>query len=89
MGVTSTYGSRDKKDYRKSYNKGAFNQNERREPLGVGEEYEVEIEKLSTKGAGVAHIKKIMILVSGAKAGEKCKIRITKILSKHAEAKKA
>ncbi len=89
MGALGTYGRRDRKDYRKNYNAGAVNKREKFVPVRVGEEYGVEIEKVSTTGKGVAHIKDLMVLVSGAKPGEKCTIRITKVLSKHAEAKKA
>ncbi len=89
MGVAGTYSRRDRKDYRKNYNEGAVNEREKFVAVAAGEEYDVKIEKISTAGKGVAHIKKFMILVSSAKPGEKCKIRITKVLSKHAEAKKA
>ncbi|MFA6048723.1 MAG: TRAM domain-containing protein [Candidatus Micrarchaeia archaeon] len=89
MGSAQNFGRLDRKGYRKSYNVGAFNKAEAGILVREGEEYDVKIEKLSTKGAGVAHAKKAMILVSGAKVGETCHVRITKVLSKHAEAKLA
>ncbi|HJJ90413.1 MAG TPA: translation initiation factor IF-2 subunit beta [Methanocorpusculum sp.] len=44
-----------------------------------GKELEVQIESISKKGDGVAHIGKYILYVSGAKAGQNVKVRITRI----------
>lgn len=44
-----------------------------------GKELEVHIESISKKGDGVAHIGKYILYVSGTKAGQNVKIRITRI----------
>ena len=44
-----------------------------------GKELEVQIESISKKGDGVAHVGKYILYVSGAKAGQTVKVRITRI----------
>ncbi|MDR0980714.1 MAG: translation initiation factor IF-2 subunit beta [Methanocalculaceae archaeon] len=44
-----------------------------------GKELEVHIESISKKGDGVAHIGKYILYVSGTKAGQNVKVRITRI----------
>ncbi len=89
MGASGTYGRRDRKDYRGDYNKGAVDKSVHQIPVRVGEEYGVKIGKVSSQGLGVAQIKNFLILVTGAKKGEKHLVRITKVMGKHAEAKLA
>jgi predicted RNA-binding protein with TRAM domain len=46
--------------------------------LKMGEEYEVDITEISTKGDGIARIQGCVIFVKGGHIGEKVKIIITK-----------
>ena len=46
--------------------------------LKMGEEYEVDITEISTKGDGIARIQGCLIFVKGGHIGEKVKIIITK-----------
>ena len=55
-------------------------------PVEMGKEYEVEISELSNRGDGVARIQGFVIFVTGAKSGQKAKIRITSIGDRFAKA---
>ena len=44
-----------------------------------GKEMEVNIDSISKKGDGVAHVGKYILYVSGVKVGQKVKVRITRI----------
>lgn len=44
-----------------------------------GKEMEVTIESISKKGDGVAHVGKYILYISGAKVGQRVKVRITRI----------
>jgi predicted RNA-binding protein with TRAM domain len=48
-------------------------------PVEVGKEYEVQISELSRQGDGIARIQGFVIFVKGAKAGEKARIKVTKV----------
>lgn len=51
-------------------------------PVQVGEEYDVKIETVGSKGDGVAKIKGYVVFVQNVKEGDEIKIRITKALDK-------
>lgn len=51
-------------------------------PVKVGEEIEVTIEAVGEKGDGIAKKNGFVIFVPGVKAGDKVRIRITKVLRK-------
>jgi len=53
-------------------------------PVKVGEEYDVEINEVGSKGDGIARIKNFVVFVSGAKKGEKMRIRITSVRNRFA-----
>jgi predicted RNA-binding protein with TRAM domain len=55
-------------------------------PVEMGKEYEVEISEISKRGDGVARIQGFVIFVTGAKSGQKAKIRITSIGDRFAKA---
>ena len=57
-------------------------------PVRVGEEYDVEIKEVGSKGDGIARIKNFVIFVDGAKKGEKLRIKITQVKRNFATAKK-
>lgn len=48
-------------------------------PVEEGKEYEVTIDAMGRKGDGVAHLQGFVIIVAGAKIGEKLKVKITSV----------
>jgi len=70
---------------------GGF-RNERRDdfpkPVNEGEEYDVEINEVGTKGDGIARVKNFVIFVANTKEGEKCRVKITMVRPKFAVAEK-
>lgn len=48
-------------------------------PVAVGEEYDVEIESLGSRGDGIARIEGFVIFVKGAKVGDKLKVKIDSV----------
>ena len=57
-------------------------------PVRVGEEYDVEIKEVGSKGDGIARIKNFVIFVNGAKKGDKLRIKITQVKRNFATAEK-
>ena len=55
-------------------------------PVEIGKEYDVEITETSRRGDGIAKIQGFIIFVSGAKAGDKGKIKITNVGPRFANA---
>ena len=55
-------------------------------PVSVGEEYEVKIDDVSRQGMGVAKIDGFVILVNNTKPGDRVMIRITKVGNGYAAA---
>jgi predicted RNA-binding protein with TRAM domain len=55
-------------------------------PVKAGEEYDVEITEISRRGDGIAKIQGFIIFVSGAKAGQKLKVKITNVSNRYASA---
>jgi predicted RNA-binding protein with TRAM domain len=53
-------------------------------PIKVGEEYDVEINEIGSKGDGIARIKNFVVFVNGVKKGEKAHIRITEVRNRFA-----
>ena len=45
-------------------------------PVKIGEEYDVEIKEVGSRGDGIARVKNFVIFVANTKKGEKCKIKI-------------
>jgi predicted RNA-binding protein with TRAM domain len=58
-------------------------------PVKVGEEYDVEIKEVGSKGDGIARIKNFVVFVNGAKMGEKIKVKIVDVRGRFATAEKA
>ena len=48
-------------------------------PVEAGKEYDVQISEISRQGDGIARIQGFVIFVKGAKAGQKVKIRVTRV----------
>jgi len=55
-------------------------------PVELGEELDVEITELSSKGEGIARNQGFVIYVTEAKPGDRVKVRITRITEKAANA---
>lgn len=53
-------------------------------PVNKGEEYDVEIKEVGSKGDGIARIKNFVVFVPGSKKGDKLKIRITDVRGRFA-----
>lgn len=53
-------------------------------PVKVGEEYDVEINEIGSKGDGIARVKNFVIFVNGGKRGERARIRITEVKNRFA-----
>lgn len=47
---------------------------------------QLEIKQKSRDGRGIGRFKGLIIFVDGAKAGDKVKVRITKLAARHAQA---
>lgn len=57
-------------------------------PIKVGEEYDVEINEVGSKGDGIARIKNFVVFVANSKKGEKIKVKITDVRNRFAIAEK-
>ena len=53
-------------------------------PVKVGEEYDVEISEVGSKGDGIARVKNFVVFVNGATQGEKTRIKITDVRGRFA-----
>lgn len=53
-------------------------------PVKVGEEYDVEISEVGSKGDGIARVKNFVVFVNGAKQGEKAHVKITSVSNRFA-----
>ena len=53
-----------------------------RPPVNVGDVIEVKIEAVGEKGDGIGKIKGFVLFIPGAKEGETCKVRVSKMLKK-------
>jgi predicted RNA-binding protein with TRAM domain len=53
-------------------------------PVKVGEEYDVEISEVGSKGDGIARVKNFVVFVANGKKGEKAHIKITEVMNRFA-----
>ncbi|MBI2545350.1 MAG: TRAM domain-containing protein [Candidatus Aenigmarchaeota archaeon] len=53
-------------------------------PIKAGEEYDVEIKEVGSKGDGIARVSNFVVFVNGAKMGEKLHIKITDVKDRFA-----
>ncbi len=53
-------------------------------PLKVGEEYDVEIKEVGSKGDGIARVSNFVVFVNGTKMGDKVHIKITDVRDRFA-----
>jgi predicted RNA-binding protein with TRAM domain len=59
-----------------------------KKPVEQEDVLEVEVESRSGKGEGIARVEGFIIFIKGAKAGERCKIRIVDVKRTYAIAEK-
>ena len=57
-------------------------------PVNVGEEYDVEIGEVGTRGDGIARIKNFVVFIADAKKGEKVRVKIKEVRERFATAEK-
>ncbi|MFH1623413.1 MAG: TRAM domain-containing protein [Candidatus Aenigmatarchaeota archaeon] len=84
-------GYGDRSYGRGGYGRGGYSGGYERElpkPIKAGDELDVEIEEVGTKGDGIARVKNFVVFVAGAKKGEKIRIRIKDVMSRFATAEK-
>jgi len=62
----------------------AFRSDDRDVPVKVGEEYDVEISEVGSRGDGIARIQNFVVFVAGTKKGDKAKIKITQVRGRSA-----
>lgn len=55
-----------------------------RKPVEVGDVIEVTIESTGAKGDGIAKVNNFVVIVPGAKEGQKVKVKISRVLKKMA-----
>ncbi|MBI5798210.1 TRAM domain-containing protein [Candidatus Woesearchaeota archaeon] len=55
-----------------------------RKPVEVGDVIEVTIESTGAKGDGIAKVNNFVVIIPGAKEGQKVKVKITRVLKKMA-----
>jgi predicted RNA-binding protein with TRAM domain len=55
-------------------------------PVGIGQEYEVEITEKSRRGEGIARIEGLVIFVPDTSPGDHARVKITRISRSFAEA---
>ncbi len=48
-------------------------------PVKEGEEYDVEIKEVGSRGDGIARVKNFVIFVPNTKKGDKCRIKINQV----------
>lgn len=53
-------------------------------PVNVGEEYDVEINEVGSRGDGIARVKNFVVFVNGVKQGDKVKIKIKEVRDRFA-----
>jgi predicted RNA-binding protein with TRAM domain len=58
---------------------GRFGRSDTPKPVKVGDEREVTIENVASKGDGIAKIEGFVIFVPGTNVGDKVKIKITEL----------
>ncbi len=78
FGGRRSFGDRDR----------SFGRSDVPKPVKAGEEYEVEISEVGSRGDGIARVKNFVVFINGAKQGEKAKVKITEVRERFAIAEK-
>lgn len=79
----SRFGERKFGERKFGYGRESF---DRETPVKEGEEYDVTISEIGTKGDGIARVKNFVIFVSGVRKDDKVKIKIKEVRGRHAVA---
>lgn len=66
------------------FRSGGFREDDTPKPVNVGEEYDVEINEVGSKGDGIARVKNFVVFVNNGKKGEKTKIKIKEVRNRFA-----
>lgn len=66
------------------FRSGGFREDNTPKPVNVGEEYDVEISEVGSKGDGIARVKNFVVFVNNGKKGEKTKIKIKEVRERFA-----
>ncbi len=66
------------------FRSGGFREDNTPKPVNVGEEYDVEINEVGSKGDGIARVKNFVVFVSNGRKGEKTKIKIKEVRDRFA-----
>lgn len=61
---------------------GSFGARRSFAPVKVDEEIDVRIEAVGEKGDGIAKVKGFVLFIPGAKEGEECRVKVTRVLKK-------
>lgn len=73
-----------RRDYGRGFGGGFGSRDDIPKPVKVGEEYDVEISEVGTRGDGIARVKNFVVFVNGAKQGEKTRIKIKEVRNRFA-----
>ena len=65
------------------FRRGGF-EDDRPKPVKVGEEYDVKITDVGTKGDGITKVENFIVFVANAKKGEECRIKIKEVAQRFA-----
>ena len=65
------------------FRRGGF-ESDRPKPVKVGEEYDVKITDVGTKGDGITKVENFIVFVANAKKGEECRIKIKEVAQRFA-----
>lgn len=57
-------------------------------PVSEGDTLELSVESQGGRGDGIAKVEGFVVFISGAKVGEKCRVKITKVARTYAMAQK-
>jgi len=77
---------REGRERRRGFERGERSRPFIPKPVETGKEYDVEIQEMSRRGEGIARIQGLVTFVPNAKAGDRLRIRITRLGSRFAEA---
>lgn len=71
-----------RRSFGRGFGHGFGPRNDTIKPIKVGEEYDVEITEMGSRGDGITRIKNFVVFVNNTKVGEKARIKITDVKDK-------
>lgn len=78
----------ERRGFRRDFGRSFGPRDDIPKPVKVGEEYDVEISEVGTRGDGIARIKNFVVFINGAKQGEKTRIKIKEVRNRFATGEK-